>query len=142
VPRLLQCNELAGKVNADQSIERASSRRRKSKVSLTAFLSYYERAHQNRANRYVHHLAHATALAGILLLWRPLLGLALIASGFLISWMGHYAFERNTPAFFEAAPVRGLRASVARKLQVALGGLVWSAACFLRLFGVGPLAQR
>jgi hypothetical protein len=111
-------------------------------VSFTAFLDYYERAHRHRANRYMHHLAHATALAGIMLLWRPLLGLPLIGCGFLISWAGHYAFERNTPAFFEAAPVSGLRASVARKLQVALGGLAWSAACFLRLFGVGPLVQE
>jgi hypothetical protein len=111
-------------------------------MSSAAFLSYYERAHQNRANRYVHHLAHAIAFAGVLLLWRPVVGLALIACGFVISWAGHYAFERNTPAFFEAAPVAGLGASVAKKLQVALGGLMWSGACFLRLFGVGPLARR
>jgi hypothetical protein len=87
-------------------------------------------------------LAHAIAFAGVLLLWRPVVGLALIACGFVISWAGHYAFERNTPAFFEAAPVAGLGASVAKKLQVALGGLMWSGACFLRLFGVGPLARR
>ncbi len=111
-------------------------------MSLNAFLSYYEQSHQNLANRYVHHLAHATAFVGILLLWHPLLGIPLIASSFLISWVGHYAFERNTPAFFEAAPTSGIRASVARKLQVAIGGLVWSGTCFLRLFGVGPLIQR
>lgn len=109
-------------------------------MSVSSFLNYYEHAHQSRANRYVHHVAHFIAFVGLLLLWRPLLGLALVASGFLISWAGHYAFERNTPAFFEAAPVEGLRASVSKKAQVALGGLMWSGACFLRLFGVGPLA--
>jgi hypothetical protein len=111
-------------------------------MSSAAFLSYYERAHQNPANRYVHHLAHAIAFAGVLLLWRPLIGLPLIASGFVISWAGHYTFEKNTPAFFESAPVGGLGASVAKKVQVALGGLAWSGACFLRLFGVGPLSRR
>jgi hypothetical protein len=105
------------------------------------FLAYYERAHRDPANRYVHHLAHVVALAGLLLLWRPLLGLSLVAAGFLISWAGHYAFERNTPAFFESAPAGGWSASLLHKLQVALGGLLWSGACFLRLFGVGPLAR-
>lgn len=111
------------------------------RMSFAAFLRYYEQAHQNRANRYIHHMAHALAFVGVLLLWRPLVGLPLVASGFLLSWTGHYAFERNTPAFFEAAPVGGLRAAVGKKVQVALGGLVWSGACFLRLFGVGPLAK-
>jgi hypothetical protein len=110
------------------------------KMSLTAFLNYYQQAHQNRANRHIHHLAHGVAFVGLLLLWRPLLGLALLASGFLISWAGHYTFERNIPAFFEPAS-DGLWASAAKKVQVALGGIVWSGACFLRLFGVGPLAK-
>jgi uncharacterized membrane protein YGL010W len=60
-------------------------------MSSAAFLSYYERAHQNRANRYVHHLAHAIAFAGVLLLWRPVVGLALIACGtaFLVPNVRH-----------------------------------------------------
>jgi hypothetical protein len=105
------------------------------------FLAYYERAHRDPANRYVHHLAHVVALAGLLLLWRPLLGLSLLGAGFLLSWAGHYAFERNTPAFFEGAAAGGWTASLLQKLQVAAGGLVWSGACFLRLFGAGPLAR-
>jgi hypothetical protein len=105
------------------------------------FLAYYERAHRDTANRYVHHLAHVVALAGLLLLWRPLLGLSLVAAGFLLSWAGHYAFERNRPAFFEAATGGGWVASLRQRLQVALGGLVWTGACFLRLFGIGPLAH-
>ena len=111
-------------------------------MNSAAFLSYYEQAHQNPANRYVHHLAHAIAFAGVLLLWRPLIGLPLIASGFVMSWAGHYAFEKNKPAFFESASAGGLEASIAKKAQVALGGLVWSGACFLRLFGAGPLVRK
>ena len=106
-----------------------------------SFLAYYEQAHQNRVNRCVHHLAHAVAFAGLLLLWRPLLGLPLVAAGFIISWSGHYLFERNTPAFFDAAPQAGVLASFTQKLRVAVGGLLWSGACLLRLFGAGPLAK-
>jgi hypothetical protein len=110
-------------------------------VNTAAFLSYYEQAHRNRANRYVHHVAHFVAFVGLLFLWRPVLGLPLIACGFVVSWTGHFMFERNTPAFFEAAPGGGIGASLLKKAQVALGGLVWSGACFLRLFGVGPLVK-
>ena len=108
---------------------------------LTEFLAYYEAAHRNVANRYVHHVAHATAAVGVLLLWRPLLGLALIAASLVLSWVGHYLLERNTPAFFDDAERGGLWAALAKKTQVALGGMAWSAACLLRVFHRGPLAQ-
>jgi hypothetical protein len=32
-------------------------------------------------------------------------------------------------------------AGALKKLRVALGGMVWSGACFLRLFNRGPLAN-
>ena len=86
-------------------------------------------------------MAHVVALVGLLCLWRPVLGLALIACGFAMSWAGHFLFEHNTPAFFEPASAGGLVASCGKKVQVALGGLVWSGACFLRLFGLGPLVK-
>ena len=110
-------------------------------MSFTAFLDYYERAHRHPP-------------IGTCITWRtPLRWRASCCSG-VHTWAFHSSmrlsdllgrslrFRTNTPAFFEAAPVSGLRASVARKLQVALGGLAWSAACFLRLFGVGPLVQE
>lgn len=108
--------------------------------NLTEFLAYYEAAHQSPANRYVHHLAHLLAVIGVLLLWRPLVGLPLLAASFPISWAGHYFLERNTPAFFDAPAVQRPGTSFT-KVQVALGGLMWSGACFLRLFGAGPLAN-
>jgi len=108
---------------------------------LSEFLAYYERAHRNVANRYVHHMAHSMAGLGILLLWRPVLGVSLIAAGFVLSWAGHYALERNTPAFFDPATQSGFRAGFFKKAHVALGGLVWSGACLLRLFHIGPLVQ-
>lgn len=108
---------------------------------LVEFLTYYEAAHRSPANRYVHHLSHFLAVVGILFLWRPFVGVPLIAASFVISWAGHYLLERNTPAFFEAPAVQQAAAPFT-KIQVALGGLVWSAACFLRLFGLGPLERR
>lgn len=108
---------------------------------LASFLAYYDAAHRNRANRCVHHVAHAAAVAGVLVLSRSLIGLALIGGSLLLSWLGHYVFERNTPAFFDASPRRGILAGVIKKLEVALGGVLWSGACFLRLFGVGPLGR-
>ena len=107
----------------------------------TEFLAYYEAAHPSAPNRYVHHLSHLLAAIGILLLWRPLVGIPLIAMSFPLSWAGHYLLERNTPAFFEAPAVQK-RSESFTKAQVALGGLVWSGACFLRLFGLGPLVPE
>lgn len=107
---------------------------------LTEFLAYYEAAHQSPSNRCVHHLSHLLAMVGILLLWQPLIGVPLIAMSFPLSWAGHYFLERNTPAFLEAPAVRTSGAPFT-KAQVALGGLVWSGVCLLRLFGRGPLAR-
>lgn len=109
-------------------------------MNLAEFLAYYEAAHRNAANRYVHHVAHSVATVGVLFLWRPLVGLSLIAMGFVLSWAGHYLLEKNTPAFFDAPGQAGSGAAFAKKIQVALGGIVWSGACFLRLFNRGPLA--
>jgi hypothetical protein len=110
--------------------------------NLAGLLAYYEGAHRNVANRYVHHAAHSLAVVGVLFLWRPLLGLALIACAFGLSWAGHYILERNTPAFFDPSSKSGAVADLIKKIQVALGGVVWSAACFLRLFNRGPLVEE
>jgi hypothetical protein len=109
--------------------------------NVAKFLAYYDAAHKKPLNRYLHHVAHVVAVFGVFILWRPALGVTLIASSFLLSWLGHFAFERNTPAFFDAPSRNGASAGMAKKLQVALGGLIWSAACFLRLFSLGPLAR-
>jgi len=106
---------------------------------LADFLAYYEAAHRSAANRYVHHFAHALAAVGILLIWKPLIGAPLIATSFFLSWAGHFILERNKPAFFDPAVEQGFGASLMKKAEVALGGLAWSGACLLRVFGLGPL---
>jgi len=106
------------------------------------FLVFYESAHCNPANRYIHHIAHTVAAIGIIsILWHPLVGGSLIVIAFLLSWTGHFMFERNTPALFDPADDKTVVGSVIKKFRVAFGGLVWSGACFLRLFGVGPLVS-
>lgn len=108
--------------------------------NLVEFLAYYEAVHNNAANRYVHHVAHSVATGGVLFLRRPLLGLALIAMGFVLSWAGHCLFEKNAPAYFDAPGQAGSGAAFT-KIQVALGGNVWSGTCFLHLLNRGPLAR-
>lgn len=101
--------------------------------SLDAFLDYYDDAHRNPTNRAIHHVAHAIAVIGaVLLLFRPLVGVLLLASALPLSWSGHALFERNTPAFFDAPTGDAPHAGLAKKAEVALGGVLWSVACLWR----------
>ena len=104
--------------------------------NLSEFLEFYEAAHKSPMNRYVHHVAHLIAVIGIFMFWKPVIFLSLIIASFAISWLGHYCFERNTPAFFEKSGIDGISASISKKIQVALGGVFWTLACFLRLFNL------
>jgi hypothetical protein len=55
-----------------------------------------------------------------------------LASALPLSWSGHYLFERNTPAFFDELASNAPNASLAKKLEVAVGGVLWSGACLWR----------
>lgn len=102
-------------------------------------LTFYEAAHQNSLNRYIHHIAHIIAFLGILALpLRPIATIASVVLAFILSWSGHYLFERNKPAFFET---KGLSISgvLRHQTKIALGGVWWSYVCFLRLLRLGPL---
>ncbi len=87
------------------------------------FFTAYEAAHQDPVNRWVHHATHVGAAVGALLAagGHPALGAALVLGALPVNWASHAIFERNSPAFFAPADAWG-------KLQVALGGLVWTAA--------------
>lgn len=67
------------------------------------FWPYYVRAHSNRTNRKLHFigtsLGMASALGGILLRRKALLLLAPVF-GYAFAWVGHFGFEKNTPASF------------------------------------------
>lgn len=97
-------------------------------MAVDDWLAYYDRAHQNRINRWLHHVAHAVGVVGLVVLFYKLwVGMVLVAAAFPVSWAGHRLFERNTPAFFEPPAARTTGASLAKKIGVALGGIVWSA---------------
>lgn len=101
--------------------------------SLDAFLAYYDEAHRDPRNRAIHHLAHSFTLIGtLLLLVHPFLAVLIFASGLPLSWSGHYLFERNTPAFFDAPTSDAPHAGLAKKFEVAFGGILWSMACLWR----------
>lgn len=105
-------------------------------------LKFYEDQHRNVANRWVHHLAHLVAVLGIIGVFvQPLIGIAMILLALPLSWLGHFAFERNVPAFFDNTTRGGLEGGVRKKAAIALGGIFWSAACFGRVLGFGPLVK-
>ena len=99
------------------------------------FFAAYDAAHQEPANRWVHHATHVGAVAGALLLYagHPAWGAALVLGSLPVNWLGHLVFERNRPAFFAPPDAWG-------KAQVALGGLAWTAVTLprdLRRLGAG-----
>ena len=111
---------------------------KKSRVNV--LMDFYEAEHQNVANRWTHHLAHTLAPAGVVLCFsRPLLGLTLILAALPLSWLGHFLFEKNSPAFFDMSDKGGVEGGLKKKMYIAAGGLFWSICCFLRLFNAGPL---
>jgi len=86
------------------------------------FFAAYDAVHRDPMNRWVHHLTHLGALAGVVAVARGhlLVGGALVALAFPLNALGHRVFEGNTPAFAEPPDAWG-------KAQVALGGLAWTA---------------
>jgi hypothetical protein len=107
---------------------------------MRELLIFYEAQHRDWRNRLVHHFSHLLAVCGVLVCFmHPVLGLGLMVAALPISWLGHAIFEHNTPAFFDQTDRGGIRGGPGKKLAVALGGIVWSGACALRLFGWGPL---
>lgn len=107
------------------------------------FLEYYEAAHQHGANRIAHHCAHTLAIAAVpMLVFDPKKSLGLIAVAFFLSWSGHFLFEKNTPAFFETEERTGKWETAGHSITVAVGGVVWSLSCFLKVLRLERLAKR
>ena len=71
--------------------------------SFAEFYPFYLEEHRSRANRRIH-FAGKVALVIILatfavtLNWWLLLAVPIV--GYLVSWVGHFVFERNKPAAF------------------------------------------
>jgi hypothetical protein len=86
------------------------------------FFAAYESAHRDPMNRWVHHLTHFGAAAGLVLAVRGhlLVGGALVALAFPLNALAHRVFEGNAPALRAPSDAWG-------KAQVALGGIAWTA---------------
>src|SRR5205085_2704606 len=72
--------------------------------SFAEFYPVYLGEHRSRANRRLHFAALVAATltlaaAAVTLTWW--LAVVAPAVGYLISWVGHFGFERNTPATFQ-----------------------------------------
>src|SRR5271156_1460824 len=107
---------------------------------MNELLAFYELQHRDWRNRLVHHGAHLLAICGAVAVFKqPVLGAIMIAASLPISWSGHHIFERNPPAFFDNTDRGGMKGGVGKKVAIALGGIVWSGACVLRVLGWGPL---
>jgi hypothetical protein len=91
--------------------------------SFAEFWPHYVRAHSNKTNRQLHFLGITLAVAcaaGGVFTRRPLLVLAAPIVGYGLSWVGHYVFEKNTPATFEH-PVWSLKADFVMWTKIANG---------------------
>lgn len=101
-------------------------------ASWQEFLAFYEAAHRDPVNRGIHHLTHVGAAAGAVLLaaGRPGAAALLLLPALPINWVGHWLFERNTPAFLAAGDPWA-------RVQIALGGLGWTAVTFWHAVGGG-----
>jgi hypothetical protein len=71
------------------------------KLTFAKFYRYYLREHRNRTCRRLHFFGTSIAVvlvsAALLVQRWELVPLALI-QGYLLSWIGHFFFEHNTPA--------------------------------------------
>ena len=80
-------------------------------ATFEAFWPYYVSQHMNPACRALHFVGTAVVLAclGATLLVSPLWFLGTVLGGYSFAWVGHFFFEKNTPATF-TYPFWSLRA--------------------------------
>jgi hypothetical protein len=96
-------------------------------ASFHEFYPYYLQQHANRSSRRLHIAGTLLALAAAAAAaasarWRWLL-LAPLA-GYLPAWLGHWLFERNSPATFRY-PLYSLRGDFTLLLEVLSGRRPW-----------------
>ncbi len=80
--------------------------------SLDEFWPFYLAQHLNPTNRRLHFAGTTLGLsmtAAALVLRAPVLLFAALAGAYGLAWIGHFFFERNTPATFRR-PLLSLRA--------------------------------
>jgi hypothetical protein len=76
----------------------------KSLHSFAEFYPYYLNEHNNRTCRKLHFIGSTLALVCLWsLIWtrEPLFFVAALVCGYGFAWIGHYGFEKNSPASFK-----------------------------------------
>ncbi|MGP8033440.1 MAG: Mpo1-like protein [Steroidobacteraceae bacterium] len=96
-------------------------------ASFRDFYPFYLGEHANRTSRRLH--VSGTLLALALLVSAPASGhLALLwavpVAGYGFAWVGHYCFEKNTPATF-THPFYSLRGDLQMMFEVLTGRMRW-----------------
>ncbi|MEJ1964296.1 MAG: DUF962 domain-containing protein [Gammaproteobacteria bacterium] len=96
-------------------------------ASFNDFYPHYLREHGSRVSRRLHVIG--TALAIVFLIaalvtrrWGLLWGVPL--SGYLLAWLGHFAFEKNRPATFRH-PLYSLRGDLTMLRDMLAGRIRW-----------------
>jgi hypothetical protein len=96
-------------------------------ASFREFYPYYLQQHTHRTSRRLHIAGTLLALAAAVAAiasghWVWLLGVPL--AGYLPAWLGHWLFERNSPATFRH-PLYSLRGDFTMLLEVLSGRRRW-----------------
>jgi hypothetical protein len=96
-------------------------------ASFREFYPFYLGEHANRTSRRLHvsgTLLAVALAAAALLTGRLALLLAVPVAGYAFAWVGHYFFEKNTPATF-THPLYSLRGDFTMLYEVLTGRLRW-----------------
>ena len=96
-------------------------------ASFDDFYSFYLREHSSRVSRRLHVIGTALALSlalGALVSGRWWLLLGVPVAGYAFAWIGHFFFEKNSPATFRH-PFYSLLGDLVMLRDVATGRLRW-----------------
>ena len=96
-------------------------------ASFDEFYPFYLGEHANRTSCRLHVIGTLLALtqfAGAIILLQPRLLLTGLLLGYGFAWIGHYFFEKNTPATFKN-PLYSLRGDLRMARDVLSGRIAW-----------------
>jgi len=96
-------------------------------ASFREFYPYYLQQHTNRVSRRLHIAGTLLAMAaavGVIASGHRLWLLAVPLAGYLPAWLGHWVFERNSPATF-SHPLYSLRGDFTLLFEVLSGRRRW-----------------
>jgi hypothetical protein len=96
-------------------------------ASFHEFYAHYLREHENRVSRRLHVVGTALALAlalGALVTRQWMLLWGVPVAGYAFAWVGHFAFEKNSPATF-GHPLHSLLGDFVMLRDVLTGRIRW-----------------